>query len=213
MEHDSHSRCLNRRRDGISESQLDVHRHPQQEKQHHLWLICRHSISTRPRRPSHSAAGASGGKVSIDTRFTGFGLQANYAATVPYDRAVELAEFLGKRLPTALEYQYAATNRGTTRFPWGDWLPEEFEHSPETIGPVGDVIFDTLPTSPPVVGLCSNVAELTSSWGTLSINAPGAPPAPASTNARDHGSHAEGTSRLFQAAVKCRPTVGTRRGR
>src|SRR5262249_21716908 len=39
---------------------------------------------------------------------------------VTFDEAVACAEELGKRLPDEAEYEYAATNVGKNRFPWGD---------------------------------------------------------------------------------------------
>jgi formylglycine-generating enzyme required for sulfatase activity len=80
---------------------------------------------------------------------------------VTYDEAVLCAELLGKRLPTEAEYEFAATNGGTQRFPWGndaerirDW----------TFGPVRSCTYDRTPTTPPVWGLFSNAGEWTSSW-------------------------------------------------
>lgn len=81
---------------------------------------------------------------------------------VNYDRAVMYAELAGKRLPTEEEYLLAATNGGTSKYPWGDdgdriqaWL----------VGPVKSPDFDqTTSTNPPIFGLYSNVAEWTSTW-------------------------------------------------
>jgi serine/threonine-protein kinase len=39
---------------------------------------------------------------------------------VTWPEAMDFAEFAGKRLMTEAEYEYVASNRGTTRFPWGD---------------------------------------------------------------------------------------------
>jgi serine/threonine-protein kinase len=39
---------------------------------------------------------------------------------VNFDQAVHFAELIGKRLPDETEYEYAATNAGTQRFPWGN---------------------------------------------------------------------------------------------
>jgi formylglycine-generating enzyme required for sulfatase activity len=79
---------------------------------------------------------------------------------VTFDEALDFAESLGKRIPEEDEYEYAATNAGTTRFPWGnddrihDWPRER----------VGEPDFDRTRTTPPVFGLFSNVAEWTASW-------------------------------------------------
>ena len=41
-------------------------------------------------------------------------------AFVNWDSAVAYAEFIGKRLPDEIEYEFAATRGGTRKFPWGD---------------------------------------------------------------------------------------------
>ena len=78
-----------------------------------------------------------------------------------WDDAVYIAERMGKRLPTEFEYEFAATQGGKSRFPWGndtdvvkDW----------PVGHIGISPYDILPDSvPPVMGLFSNVLEWTSS--------------------------------------------------
>ncbi len=94
-------------------------------------------------------------------------LPENYAVSyIDYDWAVSRAEAMGKRLPDEVEYEYAATAMANHRFPWGD--TDEYIHKEDlTIGPVRDPNFDQLGTDPPVFGLCSNVAEWTSSGYTL----------------------------------------------
>lgn len=89
------------------------------------------------------------------------GLNDDHPVRVPYDFAVAIAEQVGKRLPDEFEYEYAATNRGTSRFPWGD---DDAPLDKWSFGPCGDPAFDHLPTDPPVFGLFSNVPEWTSSW-------------------------------------------------
>lgn len=78
---------------------------------------------------------------------------------VSWDVAVAFAERVGKRLPREDEYEYAATNRGTTRFPWGndDSLIKEW-----TFHEVGSLEFDTVPGTQ-LRGLFSNSAEWTDS--------------------------------------------------
>ncbi|MBS0206819.1 MAG: protein kinase [Planctomycetes bacterium] len=77
-----------------------------------------------------------------------------------YDYYVWYAEQIGKRLPTQAEYTFAATNGGTTVFPWGN----ESKSIPSVRSPVGTLDFDrTTLSSPPVFGLYSNGAEYTSS--------------------------------------------------
>lgn len=82
---------------------------------------------------------------------------------VLFDHAVDYAERIGKRLPDEAEYEFAATQAGTTRFPWGD--DERKEHD-WRVGPVRSPAYDKTPTDPPVYGLFSNVLEWTSSWHT-----------------------------------------------
>lgn len=94
--------------------------------------------------------------------------------SVNFFRAVRIAEKLGKRLPTEVEYEYAATLGGTRKFPWGDDKSVIKEWS---FGPVRKVAYDRLPTDPPVFGLYSGVAEWTSSWQNPYPD-PGAPPMP-----------------------------------
>jgi formylglycine-generating enzyme required for sulfatase activity len=82
-----------------------------------------------------------------------------------WDNAANYAEKVGKRLPDEAEYEYAATACGKRRFPWGDapdfLLPDRWTRGP--VGkPEGDCV--KIPGQPPVYGLCSNVAEWTSSW-------------------------------------------------
>lgn len=89
--------------------------------------------------------------------------------------ATKVAELAGKRLPTEQEYLYAATQGGTRAFPWGDdaglitaWPLKE----------AGTPEFDQTPTTPPIFGLYSNVAEWTSSWLNDLPNEPRLPRAP-----------------------------------
>ncbi len=71
------------------------------------------------------------------------------------DEAMIFAEGSGKRLPTAMEYEFAATNGWTTRFPWGDSEPpaEAWQLT------ANYKLFDKTPTESPVFGLFSNASE------------------------------------------------------
>ena len=82
-------------------------------------------------------------------------------AAISLDEAMMVAEEMGKRLPTEFEYEFAATNGGSTRFSWGDEAPVE---NLWELQPTGKPNFDQTRTDPPVFGLMSNVAEYTQSW-------------------------------------------------
>jgi serine/threonine-protein kinase len=76
--------------------------------------------------------------------------------------AIDYAESTGKRLPWEDEYEFAATNGGTTRFPWGEeWSTSEINFW--SFGPVGSPAKDATLQEPRVFGLYSNVAEWTMS--------------------------------------------------
>ena len=86
---------------------------------------------------------------------------------VSWSEAVEYCERIGARLPTIDEYAFVASNRGTSKFPWGDnggvmtnW----------TIGPPAANSFDVTKSQPAVYGLYSSVRE----W-TQDANVPGIP--------------------------------------
>jgi serine/threonine-protein kinase len=74
-----------------------------------------------------------------------------------FDCAMWYAELAGKRLPNAEELEFAATNGGSTRFPWGD----DVRPIPTEVAPVGAFEFDRTRTVPAVYGLLSNAAEFT----------------------------------------------------
>jgi len=77
------------------------------------------------------------------------------------DRAIHFAELVGRRLPSEVEYEFAATSGGTRAFPWGDDVGRITQWE---FGPAGEPAFDCVDTDRPVYGLFSNVAEWTSSW-------------------------------------------------
>jgi formylglycine-generating enzyme required for sulfatase activity len=71
------------------------------------------------------------------------------------------AEMVGKRLITEAEYEYLATNKGATRFPWGD---DEKLIAEWKLGPVSEPAYDVTTNPPGVYGLYSNAAEWCDSW-------------------------------------------------
>lgn len=78
-----------------------------------------------------------------------------------FDEALSYAELSGKRLPTATEYEFAATNGWTTLFPWGDTEPpsEAWQLTSH------QKTFDVTPSDAPVYGLFSNASEFViSGW-------------------------------------------------
>ena len=80
-----------------------------------------------------------------------------------FDEAMQYAEQSGKRLPTASEYEFAATNGGTTRFPWGETEPPTDAWK---LTPIGKGFDKTLASSP-IYGLFSNASEFVHSGGFL----------------------------------------------
>ncbi|AMV16797.1 bifunctional serine/threonine-protein kinase/formylglycine-generating enzyme family protein [Planctomyces sp. SH-PL14] len=83
------------------------------------------------------------------------------AAPMSWDAAVLLAEIMGKRLMSEYEYEFAATNGGERLWSWGDNPSPNFDIGAafQNAGlPAEDRVGD-----PPVYGLCSNLAEWTSS--------------------------------------------------
>ena len=73
-----------------------------------------------------------------------------------WDAAVAYAELVGKRLPTEPEYEFAATNRGTTLYPWGDDPNLVTEWNFEPLDPE---THDRTQGATPIFGLYSSVAE------------------------------------------------------
>lgn len=92
-------------------------------------------------------------------------------ASINWNVAVAYAEKMGKRLPDEVEYEFAATQGGKRRYPWGD-EEEPLREGVWSLGPVRQSVHDRLERDGqlPVFGLYSNVAEWTSSW---SENYPG----------------------------------------
>ncbi|MCA8997990.1 MAG: protein kinase, partial [Planctomycetaceae bacterium] len=82
-----------------------------------------------------------------------------YYQQARFDQAIFLAEMEGKRLLTEMEFYFVATNRGKTKYPWGDEFPEAAQGVGPDLQEVGHPDFDRTQTNPPVFGLCSGVAE------------------------------------------------------
>lgn len=91
----------------------------------------------------------------------------DYAARLPYAGALSVAEKLGKRLPTEAEWEYMATNGGRTRYPWGNSPPTAEEIASDGMHIVGMPTFDRTLGDPPVAGLCTNLAEWTTTYASL----------------------------------------------
>lgn len=79
------------------------------------------------------------------------------AANVMFDVAVAYAEAVGKALPTAWELLWGASNRGKTRFPWGNSLPTD----PRWTLDYREAEFDQTRDDPPILGLYSGLGEWT----------------------------------------------------
>jgi hypothetical protein len=91
-------------------------------------------------------------------------IQEEFPVTeVSYDDAVYFAELAGKRLPTEAEYEFAATHGGTQAYSWDSITPPAGALS-GVAGPVRGAHIDFIETEPRIWGLCSNVAEWTTSW-------------------------------------------------
>ncbi|MBC7818856.1 MAG: protein kinase [Planctomycetaceae bacterium] len=86
-----------------------------------------------------------------------------------FDEAVAYAEMVGKRLPTAQEYEFAATNGWTTSYPWGDNAPPAESW---TLSNVGLKVFDHTQSDPPIFGLFSNASEFVLAHRPSSIQTP-----------------------------------------
>jgi eukaryotic-like serine/threonine-protein kinase len=97
----------------------------------------------------------------LPPRFNKTDLVDEQPISVSLDQAIAYAEAAGKRLPTEFEYEYASTNLGKSRFPWGDWEPSD--HQKSDLHSDSPAIFDRLNHSKQILGLCTGIAEWTSS--------------------------------------------------
>lgn len=107
----------------------------------------------------HDAAGNERGKERFIEQGPDYPLRGKYTL----DQFIHYAEREGKRLLTAMEYYFIASNGGTTRFPWGDEIHPAARNASPLISPVGEPPWDHTRHDTPVFGLCSGVAEWTSS--------------------------------------------------
>jgi serine/threonine protein kinase/formylglycine-generating enzyme required for sulfatase activity len=87
------------------------------------------------------------------------------SALVTCGGAAWMLECLGKRLPSAAEYEFAATAGGTQRYPWGNQPPAvAVAHSGDGQSSSDKVqSFDKLDGIPRIRGLCTGAAEWTTS--------------------------------------------------
>ena len=119
------------------------------------------------------------------------------AKTVNFDYAVALAESQGKRLLNDWEFEFLATARGRSRYPWGSDLPARELAGPAP-GPVGTPAFDQIHSHGVVVrGIGSNVAEWVdgeTSWGAKLLELDG----PISTAKQQLQKVRGGNYRVFQ---------------
>lgn len=83
----------------------------------------------------------------------------NRGMSIRYDAAVAYAEAQGKRLPTEFEFEYASMLVGLDEPQWNKQLSSL--STPDATGNVGTLQFDVIPTSPPIYGLRSHLAEWT----------------------------------------------------
>ena len=81
------------------------------------------------------------------------------ARYVRWHTAVAYAESVGKRLMLDPEYEFAVTNGGTTRYPWGD----TYEQTGWDFSPIEMRAFDRTLGEDPIWGLLSGVVEWTDS--------------------------------------------------
>jgi serine/threonine-protein kinase len=77
---------------------------------------------------------------------------------VRWAEAAEYCERIGARLPSVDEYAYVASNRGTSKFPWGD---DGSVATIWSIGPPSTSPFDITTSEPAFRGLYSSVLEWT----------------------------------------------------
>ena len=79
------------------------------------------------------------------------------ASRVSLNDAIRYAEMVGKVLTDELQFEYAASQFGQSRFPWGD---DSFDHEPDwSTGPVTAPASHRLAADGAVYGLLSNVVE------------------------------------------------------
>ncbi len=78
-------------------------------------------------------------------------------ACVSFDVAVAYAEKVGKAIPTLWEYYWAATNQGTTDYPWGN---NSRDGEPWRFDPQANQ-FDKTTNPPSIAGLYSGMGEWT----------------------------------------------------
>jgi hypothetical protein len=83
----------------------------------------------------HKVHFAEGSKLEVDVlEYGDFADFKGMPAVVSQDVAAEMCAQRGMRLPTGDEWEFLATNGGTTRWPWGDQLPTADVANIDTVG-------------------------------------------------------------------------------
>jgi hypothetical protein len=134
-------------------------------------------------------------------------IPGNYAMTLRFDEALDVAELNGKRLPSENEYERAI-----------HYLKIETDANRDEmlagIGSVGAAPWDRTGTDPPILGLASNVAEWTSTAG----GDPSTTPTPQYVMTTDQFVVRGGSGRLMRGETDLKsgdhdPTIRTNVGR
>lgn len=96
--------------------------------------------------------------VLVEKNFEGEVPEDSPMTNITFLHALDYCEKRGLRLPSFDEYVFAATNGGTTLFPWGDEQPPIDAWQPRQ---VGQPEFDATKTKPEIHNLYSSVLEWT----------------------------------------------------
>jgi formylglycine-generating enzyme required for sulfatase activity len=128
-----------------------------------------------------------------------------------YEIALEFAERSGLRLPTEVEYEYAATGAGSHTYPWGD---DDRLIVDWPLGPAKEPAYDQTDTDPPVYGLFSNATEWLDSIQTPYPGAPRLPPPLRELNRHSRvvrgGPSSVDTGNVFEMQERSSPRISRR---